>query len=222
MLYLCVVILEVGVCMRRYETEYIFSYSFSLQYHEKCGYDDDEPLSYSSPYLTHHSYTSRCERWYLCSEEGLDITSILPDDIESMIEITSAKKKKYHPFYKGVKLKSLDPLCEICLLCIICPCSDCSYSITDIVYNYRYECPYDDTPEQWDYDKHSDERDPYRDFILFSEIHERIDDDREKSWYNQYEKNISKGIYHKTEKCYPECDKYFLCPESEVEIHRKK
>ena len=204
------------------EREDVSSYGISLEYHEKCRDDHDHPESYSSTNLSDDRESSWSECAYLTGKKCLDISCILLDHIECMVDIGFTEEEEDTSFYVRMEVKSMDSLTGIYFFCFERPVAHSIYDITDIVHYDRHECPYDDTPEE-EYDNEDEsERHPCRYLVLLSEVHERIHHDRQKYRYDNDKYDISEGIEKISEDGYTDQDAYFPHPERDILIHSKK
>jgi hypothetical protein len=111
----------------------------------------------------------------------LYVSSILLDDIESVLDVRFAEYESDDLLSIRMKMKSRESLSQIYSLCSIHPTCDNGDSISHIVYHYRYQCPYDNTSEKKYHYIYSDDSEPCGNIIFLTSFYERIDEYRHES-----------------------------------------
>lgn len=154
---------------------------FSFEYHEKTRDRNKSPFCYNSTDTTHDRYTIWCNCSDLVREKCLDISCILFDNIESMIDIIRFEEYIDESLNIGVKMKSLNSFDTIDFLSGICPVDNQSCSICEIVDDDRYERSDHDASEKENDDIDTEDGNPCGDLMFFTTIHQRIDEYGKKS-----------------------------------------
>ena len=217
-----VVIRYVLVDLRWGNVEDEFSDHSPLEYHEKCRDCDECPVRDHSTHSTNDRYTTTGERWYLTRDDRLDISCILLDDVERVLDIILSENEKYNLLYIWMEMKSWNSLFQINALCIGYPILHKRCGNTYIVNHNRYQCPDNNTSQKKYHDIDSNDSDPRINSTFFSFINQWTHEDREKSWYYEHQDNGGKDIEDIDPSKDCEKEEYFLGPQWEFCMHREE